>query len=128
MRAYDHLCRFFLRFRYPVSLPEDIALSLGLQISNFVTFNQFVDCLTSPRCRPTRLHKFMSREAAEEAFQNAHTKEYFTNSTLFSFYFPEGWLEFTLEFDEDERLRRLYLNHKHIKFERGVELSLPTLP
>lgn len=125
MGAYDQFCRFFLRFRYPVSLPEDVAQALGLQISNFVTFNQFVHYLSEPTCRPTRLHKFMPREDAEAAFQNAHTKECFVRSSLFSFYFPEGWIEFTLEFDENERLRRLYLNHKHIKFERGIEICLP---
>lgn len=124
MKAFDHLCRFFLRFRYPVSLPEDIAQALGLEISNYVTFAQFVNYLTSSSFKPTRLTRFMPREKAEEAFQNAHSKELFKHTSLFSFYFPEGWMEFVLEFDEQSKLRRLYLHHKAIKQERGQEILL----
>lgn len=124
MKAFDHLRRFFLRFRYPVSLPEDVAKALGITISNFITFEQFVAYLTQPSCRPTRLAKFMHRKKAEEAFQNANSKEYFKGSSLFSFYFSEGWLEFALEFDADSRLRRVYVQHKQIKQDRGVEILL----
>ncbi len=128
MKAFDQLCRFFLRFRYPVSLPEDVARALGLEISNYITFEQFVNTLTSPTFKVTQLVKFMPRNKAEEAFQHAQCRETFKNSTLFSFYFTEGWMEFMLEFDNDSRLRRLYLHHKSIKQERGVEIKLQSQP
>ncbi len=124
MDAFEQVCRFFLRFRYPVSLPEDIAQALGLEISNYVTFDEFIHYLTSDSCKPTRLTKFMQREKAEEAFKEAQCKECFKHSALFSFYFAEGWVEFVLEFDDHARLRRLYLNHKTIQEERGTEIIL----
>ena len=64
MKAFDHLCRFFIRFRYPISLPEDIAEALGINLSNYITFDKFVSLLTCPSCKPTKLHKFMPREIA----------------------------------------------------------------
>ena len=124
MKAMDQLYRVFIRFRYPVSMPEDIANALGVDISNSVTFNQFVDRLTHPTFKPTRLRKFMTREKAEEAFKGAQSKDRFIRSSLFSFYFAEGWLDFTLEYDEHALLRRVYVNHKNIKHDRGVELAL----
>jgi hypothetical protein len=125
MKALDHFRHFFLRFRYPVSLPEDVAKALGVPISNFVTFEEFVDRLTSPKCRPTRLQKFMSREKAEQAFQGALRKEHFREKSLYSYYFNEkGWVEFILQFDDQSRLRRIYLQHKNIEHDQGLEISL----
>lgn len=124
MKAFDHLYRFFLRFRYPVSLPEEVASALGVKISSFLTFDEFVRCLTAPTCRPTRLSKFMPREKAEAAFQSALRKERFKQNSLFSYYFSEGWMEFVLQFDEQSRLRRIYLQHKHIQEDRGIEIPL----
>lgn len=124
MQAFDNICRFFLRFRYPVSMPEDIALALGFEISNYMPFHEFITYLTSPAFKPARLLKFMPRDRAEEAFLHAQSKEHFKNSSIYSFYFPEGWLEFVLEFDDQSRLRRIYLHHKLIKQERGIEIQL----
>jgi len=124
MKTLDLLYRFLVRFRYPVTLPEDVAMALGIQVSNFITFEEFVSRLTSPNCRPTRLLKFMPREQAEKAFQHAQRKEPFKQNSLFSFYFKEGWLEFILQFDDQSRLRRIYLQHKQIKQDEGIEIPL----
>lgn len=124
MRALNLFYRFFLRFRYPVSLPEDVAKALGIEVSNFMTFEEFVNQLVSPTCRPTRLKKFMSRDKAEAAFQDALKTERFKQNTLFSYYFSEGWMEFVLLFDEHSRLRRIYLRHKKISRDRGFEIPL----
>ena len=124
MKALDVLSRFFLRFRYPISMPEDVATALGIHISNYVTFHEFVSHLASPTCRPTRLSKFMSREKAEEAFFGAPLKEKFRNNTLVSYCFTEGWVEFILQFDDNSKLRRIYLQHKDIKQDRGLEIQL----
>lgn len=124
MKAFDLVYRFLLRFRYPVSLPEEVASALGIDVSNFVSFEEFVSVLTSPTCRPTRLTKYMSRERAEEAFKTALRKERFKRNTLYSYYFNEGWLVFILQFDDQHRLSRIYLQHKRIKQDRGIELSL----
>lgn len=126
MKAYDQLCRFFHRFRYPITMPEEIAQALGIELPNHITFDQFVDRLTCPNCRPTRLTRFMYREQAEDAFLHAHCKERFKHSSLFSFYFTEGCLEFVLQFDDQSRLRRLYMHHQSLKQERGVEIRLTT--
>lgn len=127
MKAIELFSRFFLRFRYPVTLPEDVAQALGIELSNYITFNQLVHFLTCPTCCPSKLKKFMTREQAEEAFQNAHCKELFKKNSLFSFYFSEGWMEFSLEFDDESRLRRMYLHHKSIIQDRGIEIPLQPL-
>ncbi len=124
MKGFNWLYHFFLRFRYPVSLPEDIATDLGINTSNFLTFEEFVTQLTNNSCRPRRLTRFMPRETAEAAFQSAQRKEYFGHNTLFSYYFHEGWLEFSLYFDEQGRLRRIYLQHKRLVSDEGVEIPL----
>ncbi len=124
MKAFDWFFNFFLRVRYPASLPEDIATDLGINTSNFLTFEEFVDQLTSHSCRPKRLTRFMPRDAAEAAFQSALRKERFGRNSLFSYYFHEGWLEFSLYFDEQARLRRIYLQHKRLSSEQGVEIPL----
>lgn len=124
MKAFDHLRRLLLRFRYPVSLPEDVSKALGLDISNYVTFDQLVSLVTSPSFMPTTLSKFMPRNKAEEAFKHAQCKECFKRSSLYSFYFSEGWLEFLLEFDDHSRLRRVYMHHKDIQQDRGIEIPL----
>lgn len=115
---------FFLRFRYPVSLPEDIATDLGISASNLLTFEEFVCQLTHQQCCPQRLSRFMPREAAEAAFQSAQRKERFGRNSLFSYYFHEGWMEFSLYFDEHSRLRRIYMQHKHVSNEQGIEILL----
>lgn len=124
MKAFDWLFHCFLRLRYPVSLPEDIATDLGISASNFLTFNEFVFHLTNLSCRPKRLTRFMPRDQAEAAFQSAQRKECFGRNSLYSYYFHEGWLEFSLYFDEHSRLRRIYMQHKHLTCEQGIEIPL----
>lgn len=124
MRAFDWLLNVMLRYRYPVTLPEEIAGDLGVTVSNFLTFEEFVCKLTSLSCRPRRLKRFMPRAAAEAAFQCAQRKEHFGRNSLFSYYFHEGWLEFSLYFDEQSRLRRIYLQHKTLRREQGIEIPL----
>ena len=123
-RALDCFSRFFLRFRYPVALPEDVAKALGIDVSNFITFDEFFSCLTSPSCCAKRLTRFMPRMQAEKAFSGAQRKEHFHRSSLFSYYFNEGWMEFNLEFDNDARLRRVYIHHRSIDQDRGIEIHL----
>lgn len=127
MKALDLLSRLFLRFRYPVSMPEDVANALGIQMSNHVTFHEFLCRLGNLKCKPTRLSKFMSREKAEEAFYGAPLKEKFKNNTLVSYCFTEGWVEFILQFDDQSKLRRIYLQHKNIEHDRGLEIQLNIL-
>lgn len=123
--TFNYLHRILLRLRYPVSMPQDIADDLGLPEKDYKSFEEFVRQLTNPECRPTKLRKFMSRDAAESSFHHALRKERFANNTLFSFYFNnEGWIEFDLLFDDNARLRRLYLQHKQITQDEGIEIPL----
>jgi hypothetical protein len=124
MKAFDLLYRFFLRFRYPVSLPEDVACALGTELSCYLTFDEFVSRLKNPQFRPTRLKKFMPRELAEKAFSSACRIDRFNEKSLFSYYFNEGWMEFVLQFDDQSRLRRIYLQHQRIKEDLGIEIPL----
>lgn len=70
----------------------------------------------------------MPRNIAEAAFERAQRKEKFGRNSLFSYYFNEGWLEFNLHFDEHSRLRRIYLQHKDVDQEQGIEISLQQDP
>lgn len=126
------MCRPFLflywRYRHPVSLPEDVASDLGIQLSNFMTDDELVHEIILPHCRPTRVKRYMSRQKAEAAFHSACRTERFSHHTLFSYYFRGGWLELLLKFDENEKLRRLYINHRTISQPEGVEISLAKMP
>lgn len=124
MKTLDCFFRFFIRFRYPVTLPADIAESLGVKLSNFISFDELVNTLIDPACSPTKLTKLMPRKEAENAFMGAQRKESFCRTTLISYYFNEGWLEFNLQFDTESRLRRVYLQHKKIESDKGIELQL----
>lgn len=124
MKAWNMMRMFLIRFRYPVSSPEDIAQDLGIPATNFLTFQEFFLQLSSPSCRPAKLNKFMPREEAEEVFQTALRKEKFSRNSLFSYYFNEGWVEFVLQFDDQSRLRRIYLHHKEIPQDEGIEILL----
>lgn len=109
MTLLASLTRLMSRFRYPVSLPEDIAKDIGVCVSNSLNFDDFLEFLSSFDCRPTKLRKYMPREEAEAAFSSALKKENFNSNTLFSYYFNKGWLVFALYFDDEGRLRRLNL-------------------
>lgn len=124
MQLFNFFQRFFVRFRYPFSLPEDIADSLGISLSNHLAFKDFVFCLTQKMQIPTRLTKFMPRELAEKTFIKPVKTERFCQKTLVSYYFNEGWLEFMLHFDNKARLRRVYLLHIDIPSDQGLEIPL----
>lgn len=124
IRPLDRFARFLARFRYPVALPEDVAETLGVNVSNFLTFDELIKKLSTCDSNPHRLAKYMPRREAERAFTNATCVEQFGRKTLISYYFPEGWIEFLLEFDSEMLLRRLYLRHKDIEAEEGVEVLL----
>ncbi len=123
MQFFTAVRQMLIRLRYPVSLPEDVAASLGICIDNRIAFGPFLT--TCKDCQPTRLAKFMPRMEAERAFHAALRKEKFSSNSLYSFYFNEGWLEFDLQFDAHGLLRRVYLHHKQI---HGVyEINLPII-
>lgn len=109
MTLIDSLTRLISRFRYPVSMPEDVAHDLGFRLSNTLSFCDFLELLNTAQYRPTKLWKLMPREQAEATFQSALKKENFKSISLFSYYFNNGWLVFALYFDENSKLRRLYL-------------------
>lgn len=124
-KTVERLSRFFARFRHPVALPEDVAETFGFSVSNFLSFTELVNMLeSSPMCSPHQLAKYMPRRDAESAFRRATCKECFKEKTIVSYYFPEGWIEFILYFDMEGRLRRIYLLHKNVKQEEGLEITL----
>ena len=40
MKVLNSFSHFFLRFRYPVSMPEDVAIALGIEISNYLIIEE----------------------------------------------------------------------------------------
>ncbi len=117
---------FLRRVRYPMSMPEEVGAALGVEFSRNLPFKQFVQLLSSPQCRVTRLSRYMPRAQAEAAFMSALRRESFRHNSLFSYYFHGGWIGFTLDFDEKSRLRRLYLQHPDLPDTEKVEIPLPT--
>lgn len=124
MSLKESFSRLICRFRYPVSLPEDVANDIGIPISNSLEFKDFLQLLSSLNCRPTKLRKFMPRCEAEAAFKSALKKENFKSITFFSYYFTKGWVIFALYFDEKGRLRRLNLQYPSALKAGGCDLYL----
>lgn len=120
--ALDVLVDFLLRFRFPCTLPSELGHSLGVTIPRYPTFTQLIQNISCST--PTKLRKYMPREEAENLFTTAQRKEQFVGNSMFSYYFNEGWIEFVLQFDERSRLRRLYLHHKSIQQDEGIEIPL----
>src|SRR4051812_48473904 len=123
LKTFKPLLRLFVRFRYPISTPEEVGSDLGLNISNLLTFQEFIACLTHPHYRPAKLTRFMPRQQAEDIFRQARRKERFQQDSLFSYHFNGGWMEFMLQFDEQSRLRRLYIRHKDLKQKHEISIS-----
>jgi hypothetical protein len=123
MKTWNLFRLLMIRFRYPFSMPEDVAKDLGLEISNFLTFNELIHHLTNPHKIPTNLTRFMPRERAEGMFNAALKREKFNRNSLFSYRFNGGWMEFMLSFDEQARLRRIYLHHKDLKQKYEIPIS-----
>lgn len=123
MKVFQPILHLLIRLRYPVSMPEDVASDLGLSITNSLKFQEFIQCLIDPCQRPTKLTRFMPREQAEDIFRLAKRKERFKQNSLFSYHFKGGWMEFNLQFDEQSRLRRLYICHKDLKKKHEISIS-----
>ncbi|MCH9625371.1 MAG: hypothetical protein S4CHLAM123_05450 [Chlamydiales bacterium] len=124
MHLLESLTRLLSRFRYPVSLPEDVAHDLGMHLPNTLSFKDFIQLLSSPHHRPVKIRKYMPRELAEAMFKSALRKETFKSSSLFSYYFNKGWLVITLHYDEEARLRRAYLQCPACTSIDGFDLPL----
>jgi hypothetical protein len=122
-RAWKFVLDIFIRFRYPVSTPEEVAKDLGFAVSNSLTFQQFINSLLDPTLRPQKLTRFMPRQQAENMFHFALRREIFQQDTLFSYYFKSGWVEFNLHFDDQARLRRLYVRNKNLKQKQEIFIS-----
>lgn len=67
----------------------------------------------------------MPRSEAEALFISAVKKERFRYESMYSYYFSDSWMEFVLHFDQQSRLRRVYLQHRDLKQEEGIEILLP---
>ena len=109
MQLLENFSRLLCRFRYPVSLPEDVAADLGLKLPNTLSFKDFIQTLASEHSCPANLRKWMPRFKAEAFFQSAVRKEIFKSNSLFSYKFNQGWIVISLYFNEDSLLTRLFL-------------------
>ena len=114
------------RIRYPYALPSDIGKALGLSLPDNLLYLALLESLSTIH-HPQSLEKFMTRKRAENCFCGATRCEKFTLSTLCSYRFTEGWVEFELQFDEHDKLRRLYLIHKELRNQDRIEINLKTI-
>ncbi|MFZ0566117.1 MAG: hypothetical protein WAM28_08040 [Chlamydiales bacterium] len=128
MQLLESIIRLLSRFRYPVSLPEDVARDLGLFLPNTLGFRDFLRLLASPHHRCARLHKYISRHRAEAVFESALQTEKFKSCTLISYYFNKGWLVFTLHFDEQMLLTRISIQCPACERIEGFDLPLDEKP
>lgn len=126
MKLLRSLKLLALRWRYPFSLPEEVLDALGISLKDFSNFEEFIKNLTAPNVKqPVKLYRFMPRGEAEAAFEaSAVNIERFHHNTLCSYHFDEGRLEILLQFDDKQLLRRIWLKHKLIAEEPGVEIHL----
>lgn len=120
---WTRLSTLVARIWHPVTLPEEIAGCFGLKVSNFLSVEDLIRVLSKSQCYTTCLSRYMPREIAEAVFRNATTIESFGEKTIISYYFRDGWVEYVLLFDQEDRLRRVYLNHRAIETE-GIEIPL----
>jgi hypothetical protein len=114
------------RLRYPFSLPNEVASDLGIDIQRCISFKNFLVALSNPSCCPKNLCRFMPRNLADKCFETAMRKEKFPQHSLYSYHFNGAWMEFVLHFDDQGRLRRLYLCHKDLK-QKSNQVEIPLL-
>lgn len=128
MQLLESLIRLISRFRYPVSLPEDVSRDLGIHLPNTLNFSDFLKLLSSPHHRSSKLSKYLPRYQAEAVFESALKKETFKSCSLFSYYFNKGWLVFALYYDQEARLRRVYIQCPDCEVLEGFDLPLNEEP
>jgi len=113
------LTKLVARIWYPVALPEDIAHCFNLKVSNLLSQEELVRVLRKSQSYTAFLSRYMPRDIAESVFRRATSIESFGDKTIISYYFIGGWMEYVLQFDAEDRLRRVYLAHRAL--ERGSE-------
>ena len=117
------LSKCFARFRYPFSMPEEVGQDIGLDVDNQITFDKFINILANPSFLPSKVQKYMSRSEADALFVHAFRSDLFQGKSLFYYYFKQGWVEFQMTYDENDRLRRMVLQNKQIA-EDSIEIKL----
>ncbi len=127
MQLIENISRLLSRFRYPVSLPMDVASDLGLFLPNTLPFQEFIRLLTSPHSLPTTLKKGMPRYKAESVFKLAIRKEIFKSSSLFSYKFNQGWVTVALYFNDHDLLTRLFLQSPYAEIDLPLEQEVVSI-
>jgi len=115
------------RFRHPFSLPAEIGGDLGWEITNQENFPTLIQKVLAYKTPPNNLKKNMTRKEALAAFSHAFRTETFHQKVICSYYFKQGWLEFELVFDPQDRLRRVSLQAPTIPHDFGVEIPLQSV-
>lgn len=128
--VFGRLSAFFLRWRYPVSTPQEVFKALGMDLPTPTDFQEFIQQLDFSHKQIKNFFRFMPREEAEAYFSSAVKKERFRHQSLYSYCFKstqkDCWVEFILDFDQHSRLRRMYLEHKEMGAKR-LEIHLASL-
>lgn len=125
---FSSFTRLISRFKHSLSLPEEIASDLGIFLSNRLDYVELRELFLQREITPTKLHRFMERSLAEGNFRHAKKFEKFCRESHFSYCFNGNWVDFTLHFDQQDRLRRLYIHCCGMAIDEQHEISLQILP
>ncbi len=128
MKFLDSCLRLFCQFKYPLSLPDEVALAIGMRQANFIPFDLLCKTITPPRDAPKALKKYMNRKEAEKVFKSALSRKFEPLQSHFSYTVDGTTVNFTLHFDQNERLRRLVVQREEIYFAKGIDIPLETSP
>jgi hypothetical protein len=124
MRLFYYLAKLYSGWQYRLYSFKEVADDLGVDVPGNIAFEGFVKALTTQYGHSAKLTKFMPRDDAEKVFASAIKKERFSRHSLYSYYFDKDWVGFYLQFDQNSKLRRLYIQHKNFKKHSGEEIEL----
>jgi hypothetical protein len=124
MKIFKFVLKFFVDNQVDHLLPDELLKTLGLDLEGKSSIEDFVEKLNHSKSLHVKLKKFMTRREVENTFLSAEKKEHFSRHSLYSYYFSKGWLGFFVSFDQDLKLRRVYLQYKSLRYQDFIELYL----
>jgi hypothetical protein len=124
MKFFKFALKFFIGNDVNHLLPDELLKTLGLDLKGNSSIEDLLEKLNHSKSLHIKLKKFMTKREVENAFISAEKKEHFSRHSLYSYYFSKGWVGFFVSFDQDLKLRRVYLQYKSLRYQDTIELYL----